>query len=145
MCLQLTSQHPYAEVYIGQPHVWTVDIENSAEVERAIRSILSQKVNTERFSSVYFYQVQSVRKVLKMVSNAAILVLTSYLISSFIHTIHKMFLLHFKRTHNNNAKQGCNSQLSIIVLPIIKTKKGSKCSHLRSKNKRFYSSFLLEK
>lgn len=42
--LQLTSQHPYAEVYIGQPHVWTVDIENPAEVERAIRSILSQKV-----------------------------------------------------------------------------------------------------
>uniref|UniRef100_A0A8P4K4H1 alpha-1,6-mannosyl-glycoprotein 6-beta-N-acetylglucosaminyltransferase n=1 Tax=Dicentrarchus labrax TaxID=13489 RepID=A0A8P4K4H1_DICLA len=40
----LTSQHPYAEVYIGQPHVWTVDIENSAEVERAIRSILSQKI-----------------------------------------------------------------------------------------------------
>lgn len=44
--VQLTSQHPYAEVYIGQPHVWTVDIENSAEVERAIRSILSQKVKT---------------------------------------------------------------------------------------------------
>lgn len=43
-CLQLTSQHPYAEVYIGQPHVWTVDIENPAEVEKAIRSILSQKV-----------------------------------------------------------------------------------------------------
>uniref|UniRef100_A0A3Q0SRS4 alpha-1,6-mannosyl-glycoprotein 6-beta-N-acetylglucosaminyltransferase n=1 Tax=Amphilophus citrinellus TaxID=61819 RepID=A0A3Q0SRS4_AMPCI len=40
----LTSQHPYAEVYIGQPHVWTVDIDNSAEVERAIRSILSQKI-----------------------------------------------------------------------------------------------------
>uniref|UniRef100_A0A674PMW8 alpha-1,6-mannosyl-glycoprotein 6-beta-N-acetylglucosaminyltransferase n=1 Tax=Takifugu rubripes TaxID=31033 RepID=A0A674PMW8_TAKRU len=41
---ELTSQHPYAEVYIGQPHVWTVDIENSAEVEKAIRSILSQKI-----------------------------------------------------------------------------------------------------
>lgn len=46
--LQLTSQHPYAEVYIGQPHVWTVDIDNSAEVERAIRSILSQKVNMRK-------------------------------------------------------------------------------------------------
>lgn len=44
--LQLTSQHPYAEVYIGQPHVWTVDIDNPAEVEKAIRSILSQKVIT---------------------------------------------------------------------------------------------------
>lgn len=42
--MQLTSQHPYAEVYIGQPHVWTVNIDNPAEVDRAIRSILSQKV-----------------------------------------------------------------------------------------------------
>uniref|UniRef100_A0A3Q3B1E3 alpha-1,6-mannosyl-glycoprotein 6-beta-N-acetylglucosaminyltransferase n=1 Tax=Kryptolebias marmoratus TaxID=37003 RepID=A0A3Q3B1E3_KRYMA len=41
---ELTSQHPYAEVYIGRPHVWTVDIENPAEVEGAIRSILSQKI-----------------------------------------------------------------------------------------------------
>ncbi|KAK1876816.1 Alpha-16-mannosylglycoprotein 6-beta-N-acetylglucosaminyltransferase A [Dissostichus eleginoides] len=41
---ELTSQHPYAEVYVGQPHVWTVDIENPVEVENAIRSILSQKI-----------------------------------------------------------------------------------------------------
>ncbi|XP_077583132.1 alpha-1,6-mannosylglycoprotein 6-beta-N-acetylglucosaminyltransferase A isoform X2 [Stigmatopora nigra] len=41
---ELTSQHPYAEVYIGQPHVWTVDINNPADVERAIHSILSQKI-----------------------------------------------------------------------------------------------------
>ncbi|KAF3857124.1 hypothetical protein F7725_008983 [Dissostichus mawsoni] len=30
---ELTSQHPYAEVYVGQPHVWTVDIENPVEIE----------------------------------------------------------------------------------------------------------------
>lgn len=36
-------------MYIGQPHVWTVDIENPVEVEAAIHSILSQKVNTEAF------------------------------------------------------------------------------------------------
>ncbi|XP_061090213.1 alpha-1,6-mannosylglycoprotein 6-beta-N-acetylglucosaminyltransferase A-like [Conger conger] len=41
---ELTSQHPYAEVYIGQPHVWTVNIDNTSEVERAVRSILSQKI-----------------------------------------------------------------------------------------------------
>ncbi|XP_056445152.1 alpha-1,6-mannosylglycoprotein 6-beta-N-acetylglucosaminyltransferase A [Gadus chalcogrammus] len=41
---ELTSQHPYAEVYIGPPHVWTVDIEKPAEVEQAIRTILSQKI-----------------------------------------------------------------------------------------------------
>lgn len=41
---QLTSQHPYAEVYIGKPHVWTVDINDLSEVERAVKSILNQKV-----------------------------------------------------------------------------------------------------
>lgn len=41
---QLTSQHPYAEVYIGKPHVWTVDINNLSEVEKAVKSILNQKV-----------------------------------------------------------------------------------------------------
>ncbi|KAG8432244.1 hypothetical protein GDO86_016763 [Hymenochirus boettgeri] len=40
---ELTSQHPYAEVYIGKPHVWTVDINKPSEVEKAIKAILSQK------------------------------------------------------------------------------------------------------
>ncbi|KTF88966.1 hypothetical protein cypCar_00046736, partial [Cyprinus carpio] len=40
---ELTSQHPYAEVYIGRPHVWTVNIDDPAEVENAIKAILSQK------------------------------------------------------------------------------------------------------
>lgn len=40
---ELTSQHPYAEVYIGKPHVWTVDINNPEEVEKAVKAILSQK------------------------------------------------------------------------------------------------------
>lgn len=41
---QLTSQHPYAEVFIGRPHVWTVDLDNQEEVEDAVKAILSQKV-----------------------------------------------------------------------------------------------------
>ncbi|KAI1237357.1 hypothetical protein IHE44_0014622 [Lamprotornis superbus] len=40
---ELTSQHPYAEVYIGKPHVWTVDINDLSEVEKAVKSILNQK------------------------------------------------------------------------------------------------------
>ncbi|KAG1945894.1 alpha-1,6-mannosylglycoprotein 6-beta-N-acetylglucosaminyltransferase A [Pimephales promelas] len=45
---ELTSQHPYAEVYIGRPHVWTVNIDDPAEVENAIKAILSQKVHLTR-------------------------------------------------------------------------------------------------
>ena len=41
---QLTSQHPYAEVFIGRPHVWTIDLGNQEEVEDAVKAILSQKV-----------------------------------------------------------------------------------------------------
>ncbi|XP_061039287.1 alpha-1,6-mannosylglycoprotein 6-beta-N-acetylglucosaminyltransferase A isoform X3 [Eubalaena glacialis] len=41
---ELTSQHPYAEVFIGQPHVWTVDLDNQEEVEDAVKAILSQKI-----------------------------------------------------------------------------------------------------
>ncbi|KAM5153309.1 alpha-1,6-mannosylglycoprotein 6-beta-N-acetylglucosaminyltransferase A [Mantella aurantiaca] len=40
---ELTSQHPYAEVYIGKPHVWTVNINNPEEVEKAVKAILNQK------------------------------------------------------------------------------------------------------
>lgn len=40
---ELTSQHPYAEVYIGRPHVWTVNINNPDEVEKAVKAIMNQK------------------------------------------------------------------------------------------------------
>lgn len=44
-CQQLTSQHPYAEVFIGKPHVFTVDIDNLTLVEEAIKEILNTEVS----------------------------------------------------------------------------------------------------
>ncbi|XP_072139204.1 alpha-1,6-mannosylglycoprotein 6-beta-N-acetylglucosaminyltransferase A-like isoform X1 [Mobula birostris] len=41
---ELSSQHPYAETYIGKPHVWTVDIDNLSLVEELLRQIMNQKV-----------------------------------------------------------------------------------------------------
>ncbi|KAJ7378519.1 Alpha-1,6-mannosylglycoprotein 6-beta-N-acetylglucosaminyltransferase A [Desmophyllum pertusum] len=38
---KVTSQNPYAEVFIGEPFVQTVDINNIAEVKEALRKILS--------------------------------------------------------------------------------------------------------
>ena len=38
--LQVTSQHPYAEDLIGEPHVFTVDINDSEAVENAIQMAL---------------------------------------------------------------------------------------------------------
>lgn len=44
--LQVSSQHPYAEQYIGRPHVLTVDYNNSIEFDAAIREIMRTKVPT---------------------------------------------------------------------------------------------------
>lgn len=42
--LQVFSQHPYAENFIGKPHVWTVDYNNSEEFEAAIKAIMKTQV-----------------------------------------------------------------------------------------------------
>lgn len=51
--LQVSSQHPYAEQYIGRPHVMTVDYNNSLEFDSAIREIMRTKVlmNTVHYNS----------------------------------------------------------------------------------------------
>ncbi|KAM6934542.1 alpha-1,6-mannosylglycoprotein 6-beta-N-acetylglucosaminyltransferase A-like [Xenentodon cancila] len=42
---EVTSQHPYAEG-IGEPYVWTIDINNQTEVERALKAILNQSLES---------------------------------------------------------------------------------------------------
>ncbi|KAJ6660416.1 hypothetical protein lerEdw1_017840 [Lerista edwardsae] len=42
---KVSSQHPYAEDFIGIPHVWTVDYNNSEEFEAAIKAIMRTKVD----------------------------------------------------------------------------------------------------
>lgn len=42
------SQHPYAENFIGKPHVWTVDYNNSEEFEAAIKAIMRSQVRVSR-------------------------------------------------------------------------------------------------
>lgn len=39
------SQHPYAESFIGRPHVWTVDYNNSEEFEAALKAIMRTQVS----------------------------------------------------------------------------------------------------
>lgn len=43
---QVFSQHPYAENFIGKPHVWTVDYNNSDEFEAAIKAIMRTQVRS---------------------------------------------------------------------------------------------------
>ncbi|KPP61217.1 alpha-1,6-mannosylglycoprotein 6-beta-N-acetylglucosaminyltransferase B-like [Scleropages formosus] len=42
---EVHSQHPYTEDFIGKPYVWTVDMDNTTEVQEAVRAILSLKVD----------------------------------------------------------------------------------------------------
>ncbi|XP_031574835.1 alpha-1,6-mannosylglycoprotein 6-beta-N-acetylglucosaminyltransferase A-like isoform X2 [Actinia tenebrosa] len=41
---KLTSQHPYAEKFIGKPYVYTIDINSTQEVEKTVQEILNSKV-----------------------------------------------------------------------------------------------------
>lgn len=47
---QLSSQHPYAEIFIGEPFVYTANIWNKTEVKISIKNILSKQVRKERLS-----------------------------------------------------------------------------------------------
>lgn len=42
--LQLTSQNPYVERFIGRPHVITIDVTDMHKVEEAMKEALSSKV-----------------------------------------------------------------------------------------------------
>ncbi|GLD60559.1 alpha-1,6-mannosylglycoprotein 6-beta-N-acetylglucosaminyltransferase B-like protein [Lates japonicus] len=44
---KVSSQHPYAEQYIGRPHVITIDFNNSEEFDSTIREIM--RINVEPF------------------------------------------------------------------------------------------------
>ncbi|XP_054624272.1 alpha-1,6-mannosylglycoprotein 6-beta-N-acetylglucosaminyltransferase B-like [Dunckerocampus dactyliophorus] len=41
---QISSQHTYAEDFIGRPHVWTVDATNKTQVREAVKEILRTEV-----------------------------------------------------------------------------------------------------
>ena len=39
--MQVSSQHPYAEDFIGLPHVYTIDIDNATEVQIAVKKAIA--------------------------------------------------------------------------------------------------------
>lgn len=53
---QLTSQHPYAEMFIGKPHVYTINIKDTNEVTKALQEILNN--NTVSVLFIYVMCIQ---------------------------------------------------------------------------------------
>ncbi|GFO13088.1 alpha-1,6-mannosylglycoprotein 6-beta-n-acetylglucosaminyltransferase a [Plakobranchus ocellatus] len=49
---EITSQHPYAEVFVGKPYVFTISINNNSEVHQALHSIAQHN----NFSSYVPYE-----------------------------------------------------------------------------------------
>ena len=43
--MQITSQHPYAEDFIGKPYVYTVNVKNHDEVEKVVKEIMLKEVS----------------------------------------------------------------------------------------------------
>ena len=55
--IQLTSQHPYMETFIGKPHVYTIDVNNLDLVEATIKEIISLEVR--QFSAEQTFELHS--------------------------------------------------------------------------------------
>ena len=54
--LQLASQHPYAEQFIGEPYVYTIDIRNLNDVKETVNTILkNNKVKGQKSKRNYYY------------------------------------------------------------------------------------------
>lgn len=52
--IQVTSQNPYAEVLIGKPHVYTVDINNHTQLRLALEDILKENEVTVSYLPAVF-------------------------------------------------------------------------------------------
>ncbi|KAL8163153.1 UNVERIFIED_CONTAM: Alpha-1,6-mannosylglycoprotein 6-beta-N-acetylglucosaminyltransferase B [Gekko kuhli] len=52
---KVSSQHPYAQDFIGKPYVWTVDYNNSDEFEAAIKAIMRTKTYIDSTSERHTY------------------------------------------------------------------------------------------
>lgn len=47
---QISSQHPYAEEFIGKPYVWTVDVTNKSDIREAVKAILRSEVVLTKYT-----------------------------------------------------------------------------------------------
>ncbi|XP_074645665.1 alpha-1,6-mannosylglycoprotein 6-beta-N-acetylglucosaminyltransferase A-like [Tubulanus polymorphus] len=65
---ELTSQHPYAEQYIGEPFVYTVDINNAAEVRKAVEKAL-QCSKGESFLPYEFTEEGMLQRINSFINN----------------------------------------------------------------------------
>lgn len=48
--LQISSQHPYAEEFIGKRYVWTVDVTNKSDIREAVKAILRSEVVSTKYT-----------------------------------------------------------------------------------------------
>uniref|UniRef100_A0A668S8U9 alpha-1,6-mannosyl-glycoprotein 6-beta-N-acetylglucosaminyltransferase n=1 Tax=Oreochromis aureus TaxID=47969 RepID=A0A668S8U9_OREAU len=62
---QISSQHPYAEKFIGKPYVWTVDVTNKTDIHEAIKAIL----RSESFTPQEFTCVGMLKRVLGYITH----------------------------------------------------------------------------
>uniref|UniRef100_I3KVS6 alpha-1,6-mannosyl-glycoprotein 6-beta-N-acetylglucosaminyltransferase n=1 Tax=Oreochromis niloticus TaxID=8128 RepID=I3KVS6_ORENI len=68
---QISSQHPYAEKFIGKPYVWTVDVTNKTDIREAIKAILRSEVKS--FTPQEFTCVGMLKRVLGYITHQFLL------------------------------------------------------------------------
>uniref|UniRef100_A0A3P8PE75 alpha-1,6-mannosyl-glycoprotein 6-beta-N-acetylglucosaminyltransferase n=1 Tax=Astatotilapia calliptera TaxID=8154 RepID=A0A3P8PE75_ASTCA len=64
---QISSQHPYAEEFIGKPYVWTVDVTNKSDIREAVKAILRSEVKS--FTPQEFTCVGMLKRVLGYITH----------------------------------------------------------------------------
>ena len=60
---KLTSQHPYAERFIGKPHVYTVNVQDLKAVEKALEEIDDKVVRLSVCLSVYIQRLFELQQI----------------------------------------------------------------------------------
>jgi alpha-1,3(6)-mannosylglycoprotein beta-1,6-N-acetyl-glucosaminyltransferase len=63
----LTSQHPYAEVFIGKPHVYTIDINDANAVRQAMEEI--SKINVPPYLPYEYTQMGLLERISAYINN----------------------------------------------------------------------------
>ncbi|XP_064646292.1 alpha-1,6-mannosylglycoprotein 6-beta-N-acetylglucosaminyltransferase A-like isoform X2 [Lineus longissimus] len=66
---ELTSQHPYAENYIGEPYTFTVNISNSTQIEEAVQNALQKADEIQPHLPYEFTEEGNLQRINALVQN----------------------------------------------------------------------------
>lgn len=122
---QLSSQHPYAETFVGKPLVYTISIWNKTEVARTIKTILKKQVRKLKFSHKNQYYFSLTNLWIRHTYRLLFFYFIGQTICSFRIFLRRNFgkIERFHRKSSKNNSIYCASRLFLSPYLINKTNK----------------------